>query len=82
MLEMSEDSGIDIQAFLMKLILYLYEEPQEITKESPTKKLMVRRLNSLCNTPGATPLDDNVQQLRDWLKMDVPGWQQSIRLHQ
>ncbi|MBQ7471186.1 MAG: hypothetical protein IJS97_02010 [Prevotella sp.] len=89
LLEMSEDSGMDIQKFLIDLITYLYEptipteeqENQEAedaeAEDSSTEGLeakAMRRLNRIGNK-AATPRDKYEQQLRNWLEENgVAGW--------
>jgi hypothetical protein len=73
--EMAEDSGMDIQKFMIDLLIYLYEQPTPAEeKTTPTKDttpteetVAARRLRALYATPG-TPRDTYEQQLRDWFQ--------------
>ena len=82
LMEMSEDSGMDIQAFLVDLITYLYEptdsaeeqedpetedpEAENSVAESVQNRLMLR-LDRIANK-AVTPYDKYELQLRNWLE--------------
>ena len=65
LMEMSEDSGLDIQQFLIDLITYLYE-PVDSGDGKKTDLMSSPRWETL-STQIATPCDTYEQQLRDWL---------------
>lgn len=82
LLEMMEDSGIDLKTFLKDLIAYLSEDP-EADREEYTKDVNLSedagkpnhpsdseaismRLLDILDKPD-TPIDTNLQLLRDWL---------------
>lgn len=66
LVEMSEDSGIDIRQFFNDLATYLNEQPEEETAESAAPKKAARLIKAL--DEGITPAQKNEKILRDWLK--------------
>ena len=74
-LEMSEDSGVDVYKLLIDLVTYFTETPAteeeqaDETEQSSETKAPMRRAASLLNaldTP-TTPAERNEQMLREWM---------------
>jgi len=67
LLEMAEDSGIDLTKFIADLITYFIEQPAGSSDDSPTAP--ARRAARLINAfdSSATPAIRYEEQLRDWL---------------
>ena len=76
LMEMSEDSGLDIQQFLIDLITYLNEPVDtgdgDVTPEVEGTDLVSSPRWETLSTPIVTPCDTYEQQLRDWL-MECPN---------
>jgi hypothetical protein len=67
LLEMAEDSGIDITKTIVDFIIYMSENPAD---GGDTGAPALQQLNRAGSVPYAplTPADEYAQQLRDWLK--------------
>jgi hypothetical protein len=67
LLEMAEDSGIDITKTIVDFIIYMSENPAEGGDTGAPALQQLNRAGSVLDAP-LTPADEYAQQLRDWLK--------------
>jgi len=67
LLEMAEDSGIDITKTIVDFIIYMSENPADGGDTGAPALQQLNRAGSVLDAP-LTPADEYAQQLRDWLK--------------
>jgi len=67
LLEMAEDSGIDITKTIVDFIIYMSETPADGGDTGAPALQQLNRAGSVLDAP-LTPADEYAQQLRDWLK--------------
>ncbi len=68
-LEMAEDSGVDVYKLLLDLVTYFNEKPATEEKQKGEAEAPMRRAASLLNAfdTEMTPAERNEQQLREWM---------------